>query len=620
MADKPRLKLIVIHGWGGSYLEAARRVTDLLEVEAWWHDGAFRVPRRQAGLLRHLLNEPADDRYITALRKLIVSRFLQAPAAPAKVAGNEAAYSRFAEERLRRDFPTFGLPLGPAARWERARQLQADAERELAPAIEVLQQLLTTAEESDEALTEAFVRDTLQTLADTAGAGDLVPLLENLREMHETGGDLDTVASAVFYAHALAVQAHAAGEPFRYGHEYRFVFVNYHESLLGLTEWAPADLYIADLPIGAFPELEADIRDLHAKQVHPVRFEDHHPWTRDRKQALEKLVEQGQLGFLALSGPEQGLEQAEEELRCGADMVYENFVQPTTDADTPGARTLRTAAHGEDFVRNRTPLGILLTDLIKGGICKVELGQLLLAAMADDDAQERLQERGWADLPQQWQEDITATAETLRENTYQLTLADKPRTTIISAMAVHPDPGKPKLPVGKAVEFVAEQFPDAQYIFYCWGGSLMVARRLDHADTTLNLGQLMPAIGHPSDGGHAGAAVCRPEANPHYPRRLLRRVTAANFGRFNRYLSDRLAEQGHPVAQVKNISVPPPSLWSRGTKRLAIILVGAILLGWALMWWVPSHQLDRVRDSNRDFFPQLEDEAEPEPDERETIL
>ncbi len=619
MAETPRLNLIIMHGWGGSYLEAARRVTDLLKVEAWWHNGLFLVPRRQAGLLRHLLNEPADDRYITALRKLIISRFLQAPTASRAVADDQAAYSRFAEERLRHDFPRFGIPVGPATRWERARQLQAEAERELAPVTRVLQQLQAQVADDDASLTEAYIRKTLQTLSTEAGAGDLVPLLENLREMHETGGDLDTVGSATFYAHWLGAQARAEGRPFRYGHEYRFVFVNYHESLMSLAEWAPADLYIADLPIGAFPDLEDDIRGLHAKDVKTIRFEDHHPWTRDRKQALEKLVAEGKLGKLALSGPEQGTEQAEEELQCGADMVYANCIQPLPPADTPGARTLRTAAHGEDFVRGRTPLGILLTDLIKGGICKVELGQILLESLAGDDAQAHLATRGWAELPTQWQEDIKATAETLRENAYELTLADK-KTTIISALAVHPDPGKPKLPVGKAVEFFADNYPDAHYIFYCWGSSLMVARRLDHADTVLNLGQLMPAIGHPSDGGHAGAAVCRPDANPQYPRRLLGRVNAAQFGRFNRYLADRLAEQQHPVATIKNTSVPPPSLWSRGTKRLAIILIGAIALGCALVAWVPSYQLDRVRASNADFFPQLEEEAEPELDERETIL
>ena len=85
MGDQKRIKLFVIHGWGGSYLEAAGRVTDMLKVESYWHNGLILVPRRKAGLLRHILNEPANDRYITALRKLVVGQFMLSPSAPAKI-------------------------------------------------------------------------------------------------------------------------------------------------------------------------------------------------------------------------------------------------------------------------------------------------------------------------------------------------------------------------------------------------------------------------------------------------------------------------------------------------------------------------------------------------------
>lgn len=608
MAEKPRIKLFVIHGWGGSYLEAAARVTELLEVEAYWHNGSFLVPRRRAGLLRHILNEPADDRYITALRKLVVSQFLQSPHATSEVAQDADAYSRFFEERLRQDFPRFGIPFGPESRWLRAKQLKAEAEKELAPVLDVLNRLQQDAAETDEALTEAAIREQLNALASNAGVGNLLPLLENLREMHETGGDLDTVASAVMYAHHFAGKARRAGKPFRYGHEYRFVFINYHESMKDFAKLAPADYYMADLPIQAFPELEDDVRYLHEHDVRTIRFEDHHPYQPERRRNLEKLIEEGKLEFYALSGPEQGSEQEDEDQRSAAEMVYENLIEDTED-DTPAAKRLREAAHGEDFVRGRTALGILLTDLIKGGICKVELGQILLDAMETDDAQTRLKDRGWADLPELWKDDISTTAETLRENAYLIKLADK-KTTIVSALAAHADPGKPKLPTGKAIEFFAENFPDAQYVFYCWGSSLMVARRLDHADTTLNLGSLMPAIGSPSDGGHAGAAVCRPEANAHYPKRLLGRVNAAGFGRFNRYLASRITEEGHPVAAVRNISVPPPSVWSRGSQRLSIILAGAIVLGLSLVALFPSYRPGYISESNADFFPHIDSETE----------
>lgn len=620
MTETRRIKLLVIHGWGGSYLEAAARVTDLLEVESYWYNGAYLVPRRKSGLLRHLLNEPADDPYVTALRKLIVSRFMQSPAAPRAVANDMDAYSRFLEERLSQDFPHFAIPVGPEVRWHRATQLQAEAEQALAPVLEVLKQLQAHFNDSDEPRTEANVRRELEGLSEKAGIGNLLPLLENLREMHETGGDLDTVGSATMYAHHFGCAAQREGVPFRYGHEYRFVFLNYHESMRGLADFAPADLYVADLPIAAFPEMESDIRYLREKDVHTIRFEDHHPYLPERQRSLQELVDEGKLGYLALSGPEQGTEQPDEEQRCATEMVYESLIEGTKD-DNPAAQRLREAAHGEDFVRGRTPLGILLTDLIKGGICKVELGQILLDAMKGDDAMERLEQRGWAQLPAQWKADIDETAETLRENTYLLKLADG-KTNILSALAAHADPGKPKLPVGKAIEFFGQNFPEAQYVFYCWGSSLMVARRLDQADTTLNLGSLMPGIGGPSDGGHAGAAVCRPEANPRYPKRLLGRVNTSGFGRFNHYMASRLAEQGYPVSSVKNISVTPSSSLNRGNKRLVIILISAIALGLALVALFPSYRPDHIRESNADFFPHIEQDFDEDDigNERERFL
>jgi hypothetical protein len=290
-------------------------------------------------------------------------------------------------------------------------------------------------------------------------------------------------------------------------------------------------------------------------------------------------------------------------------MVYLNTVAGKP-WDCSGAKRLREAAHGEDFVTNRTKLGILLTDLIKGGICKTELAQILVDAMASDDAAEKLATRGWADLPQQWHDDLAETAETLAENMGRITLAEH-GTQIITALATHSAPGKPRMPTGKAIEFFGRRFPDAHYVFYCFGSSLMVARRLDHADTTLNLGAMMPTLGTEADGGHAGAAVCRPDANPHYPTRLIGRVRATNFQKFSRYLATRLADSGHTVAAVEDISVAGNQGWKRGRKDAVIVLLLALGLGTLLALAFPSFRRTTVLESNRDFFPQIKVEKAP---------
>lgn len=606
-------KLLVIHGWGGTYLEAAERLLNMLEVESYWYQGAILVPSRNATLLRHLLNDPTEDRYYQSLCKLIVSRFLMSPPFPREKISQIDQFSRFAEDRLRRDFPHLGIPFAPAARKTRASQLASEAEAELRPLLDILQHLQTIAAKHAGTRDESTIRQMLDTVASEKGfSGSPIPLLEALREMHETGGDLDTVASAVLYATSLRQKARAQNQPFRYGHEYRFVFVNYHESLQALRPFAPAELFLADLPVAAFPALEQDIADLHTQGIYTARFEDHHPYDPRRETALKQLVTDGKLGTLWLSGPRQGDESAAEDLKCAADMVFESCVAGSP-AETEGARRLRQAAHGEDFVTNRTTLGIRLTDLIKGGICKVELAQILLASMDGDDAMDRLQRRGWAALPALWRSTLDSTAEHILENAVMLRLENGgPR--IICAKAVHAEPGMPKLPTGKAIEFLSRAFPDAQYAFYCFGSSLMVARRLDHADTTLNLGSIMPRIGTETDGGHAGAAVCRPDANPRFPQRLLGHISDANFVSFARYLGARLSEAGYPVASVHNLSRSGRARWTSGSQKLIWIVAASFLIGLGLILFAPPFRPANVRASNEDFLPQIDitDDDTPE--------
>ena len=599
------IKLLVIHGWGASYLEAAEKLVQRLDVTAFWYQGSILVPSRSASLLRHLLNDPTNDPYYQSLCKLIISRFLVSPPLPEDQKEHIEGFSRFSEDRLRRDFPHFGIPVTPSARRICAQRLTEEAEHELQPVLRLLRNLQEQVRSYQGDRHEAAIRQFLTVTANVEGvAHSPIPLLEALREMHETGGDLDTIASAVLYAAALRQQAHAADRPFRYGHEYRFVFVNYHESLQALKLWGPAELYIADLPVAAFPALEEDIQHLHANGIHTARFEDHHPYDPDRKKTMQDLVDRKQIGFLWLSGPEQGHELPEEEIKCAADMVFESCIA-NTPAETAGARRLQAAAHGEDFVTNRTELGILLTNLIKGGICKVELAQLLLASLENDDAMQRLKERGWASLPDLWRATLDSTAEYILENAAILQLSDS-KTRIVCAKAVHADPGMPKLPTGKAIEFLARSFPEAQYAFYCFGSSLMVARRLDQADTTLNLGALMPRIGTETDGGHAGAAVCRPDANPAFPRRLLGQISDANFISFARYLGDRLTRSAHPVANVRNVSRPGKARWTSGSRKLIWIVLIAFLGGLALMSFFPSFRPENVRQSNEEFLPQID--------------
>jgi hypothetical protein len=314
-------------------------------------------------------------------------------------------------------------------------------------------------------------------------------------------------------------------------------------------------------------------------------------------------------------------------------MVYDRTVAGRP-WDCPGARAIREAAHCEDFVSARTPLGERMTELVKGGACKVELAQMLVESIPRDDALDRLRDRAWQPLSDERREYVEGIKPTLLENAYVMTFrrgdagpselggdalgpgSDTPRpsrratgndeiTRVLIALAVRPEPGRPRISTGEAVDYYTQTVPDADYLFYCYGSSLLVARRLNQADYSLNLGALMPHLGGPHDGGHAGAAVCRPDLNPAYPHRLLGSVRPRSFRSFARYVQSRLADAGHEPLRLENRSTSSKTQLRRGGGKLVLVALLAALIGLLLVALRTDFRPARVRQSNREFFPHL---------------
>lgn len=644
-----RMKLIVIHGGGGTFAGAVRRILDLSGFTSRWYRGSFIVDRRTGSALRQILQAPTSDGYVGTFQKLIVSRFLSSCAeGPADGATPDfAALARFDEPQLLRDFAFLGIPIAPAARQRRGRQLGGEAERELADIMPVMEEIHSLLSPEDGPVpTEIQARKVIKSTTAPLPSGDsLIRLLETIRDMHETGGDLDTVASAVLYTHWLLAEAEADGRELQYGRDYRYVFLNYHESLEHWQDLGPGELYMADIPIAAFPDFEKGARRLFEHGIRIARYEDHHPCTPEQKQMLERLQHEGILGHLALSGPEIGTEMDRRDSRCGADMVYES----TTAGrpwDCPGAAQLRRAAHSEDFAAGRCELGTTLTGFIKGGVCKVELAHLLLDSIGTNDALERLTRHDWYQLADARHEYLSGIESSLLQNVYTLRFRRPPGTAelqggdalgpgsdmpfasgesgkpdafvrVLVALAPSAEPGMPRITVGRATEFLAREIPDADYLLYCYGSRIVVARRLSQADLTFNLGAMMPEIGGPGDGGHAAAAVCRPESNPAYPARLLGNVSAGSFRQFARYLASRISAMGHQLAAIENTSSPSKEHFRDSGRKLVLVTAAAALVGVALVLLHPRFRRGAIRESNEKFLPQiaLDDdtqEAKPE--------
>ena len=646
-----RPALILIHGAGGSYAEALAAIATLREIPACFQDGDFYVPKAQGLLLRRLFFQADPSPFIQAVQKDALSHLLSSCFEPGIVDIESAV--RIGEHRLMDEFPAIGFPVSPAARWRRARELRNEA----AEAMDVFRPVLDAIQSQLSGTCEADVPALLQCHTSAEVADSIVAALALLRGMQETGGDLDTVASAVLYAHWLRARALAAGRSFEYGIDYRFVFVNYHEGTLHLAKYAPGDLYMADMPIGALPNFEAEVRELARQGIRLVRFEDHHPFSREQIESLERLRVDGLVERVAMSGGLDGIELPDDRHYCAADMVY-NACLRGRPWDNGAMAALQVLAHAEDWVTDRTDTSKLFTSLIKGGLCKVEMAQQMLQCETAVDLHKLGPKFGWDTLVGEWEHIFDEIQDKLWGNVVCLRIpransanpnapipigdvgasgpaldpcSDMPAPAsgrplgdhiqVLMVLAYRPPPDAPKVPVGKATEYFAREYPNADYFFYCYGSNLMVARRLNQADVSFNLGALMPLIGGPGDGGHAGAAVCRPEANAAYPHALLGRVSSGGFKRFCTYMAMRLeATTGCEVSEIRNLSRRMDSeQMARSSRRILLLAAGALLIGFLLVALHPGFAADAIEIGNQDLYQQVTPQADADTDEPEQI-
>jgi hypothetical protein len=625
-----RKKVIIIHGWGSSYREAMQQLSGLLQFEILWHRGSYYFSNRDNLLIRKLLNTPNENPLLTLYQKVLVARMMQASLKPSPKPDGE--YTEYKEETLIRFFGHFGIPFTFYERRYRSQTLLNRTEKKLEIVKKNLAYMLDESFPEDKPmLTESEIQERFSNHPDYQLIFDLV---NEIRNMQETGGDLDTVASATFYTHFVLEDSKAKGKELVYGKDYEFGFVNYHEGLRNLVKHGPCDVLLADFPSGAIPDIDGDVRFLAEHDIIIERFEDHHPYTKEVVDTFNLLQSKKMFGFYELTGPVEGGEEiSEEDLKCGADMVHSNLIEGTK-YDTEGCKELRKAAHSEDFVSGRYENGLKLTEIIKGDVCKIEIVQTLLKSLQDNKMMEHLGAKGWLELVDSWNEYYASIEDRLIENVYEIEvkrpeldaavaggpslgsgsdvaiqlspgeLSDKP-LKLLFALATYTEKGKPKFYIGKATEYYKKKFPDIDYLFYCYGSNLMIGRRINQADFSMNLGEMMPKIGSDGDGGHAAAAVGRPSANEKYPKSLLGRVNSKNFRQFVNYMSHKMTELGYQSMKVTDVSAQA-ELFSRKKGIQLLIIIGiAFALGLLIVILDSTYSFNEVIQSNSDFFPQL---------------
>jgi hypothetical protein len=290
-------------------------------------------------------------------------------------------------------------------------------------------------------------------------------------------------------------------------------------------------------------------------------------------------------------------------------MVYEKLIKDK-EWDNPAMQHLREITHAEDFACNRHPTGKILTELIKGGICKIELAQTLILSKNRADILRSLNDKGWYSIVQRRRYEAIGIVDRFMENIQMLEIerpemensslsgppldsgSDTPilrkrgngnqeKLRILIALAPKVKRGEPKLNIGRACEYFSNKIENIDYLFFCYGSSIIVGRRLNQADCSLNLSTLFRKIGTEKDGGHAGASVCSPENNPNYPKKILGRVSSANFALFTRYISEKISETLNVKVYSRNdISIKNrTSSLSDGGKKVIYLILAAIIIG-----------------------------------------
>ncbi len=632
---------IVIHGTGGTLIDVICMLQYFDSFKCFWSDGNFYVGKELGNIFRKLFNDiEGDNRFIVSLCKMAVSRMLlscQNPCLPEKSDG----YSKFQEMKIIDSFPDFGIPFLPGERLLSAKRLREEALLEMKSLIspgkkiespaQIAEYMLSVLRNDDGAW--AGEEDAFSRIAAEFPGSGLAEALLQFRDMNESGADLDTVSSAVFYAQALKYSAESSGGKLIYGKDFRFIFVNYHQGLRKIADNpVPGDIYMADIPVSTVPDWRGDLIFLREKGFALLRYEDHHPYTEKQIQLLEELKKEGLIQYYSMSGPLQGSELPDECLKCGGDMVYEALLMGTS-ADNPAMAFLRKCVHGEDLAKEREETGKILTDLIKGGINSTELVQLLLSCREKDDIERKLSEKGWKNKILKDRELILSMSHKFLQN-IQLLETEKPATAepeqsgpgycsgsdmplplskrgdtgknlkIAVMLAPYSSKKEPKLKIGKAQEFIAGERPDIDYLLYCYGSSLIVSRRLNQADTSLNLSVLMRELGTENDGGHSGAAVCNPENNPCYPHSILGHVNSANFNQYCRYLSEKISG----TFNVKVISRHDVSVRKsdekhvKAMRQLLWLLLATLGAGLAVILFDSSYRPQNIMKLNKDFF------------------
>jgi len=302
-----------------------------------------------------------------------------------------------------------------------------------------------------------------------------------------------------------------------------------------------------------------DVRYLAENDVRIVRFDDHHPYTPVILETLQGLKNEGLIGEIQLSSLPRGEELPKDQQKCGADLIYETFVQGTP-ADNDGLALLRDLAHVQDLHIREEELAIDLSKLLGSKVDKIHMVMGLMNVTSIPEMADIMKSTGWgkrvSDYEKRLGQIIHRVDSTLscihlllppeegdfgknlgwramlkpfvgvgakpesKQHKLRKLYAENPVNSVRFFTALspfcNPKLGEPQINVASCINHLKQTY-DFDYFFYNYGSFLMTTRRVNEESFKVDLNETVSFVGSKADGGHAEAASGRPSANPDFP-------------------------------------------------------------------------------------------------------
>jgi hypothetical protein len=600
-------KIFIIHGRGNTMDDALGRLISLVLVKFRYYQAGFYVDADNSNFARYVLYDSHTNPYTALFDRILTGKLILAPLYPPPGDWRpDATWTKLSDFKIPTKLETYGAPIGASGKkkewadnffqavWTDAARLfgvPITSQPGLAMALTELRTGLRPAEGG--LCIERELKENIRARFAPLGIDPeaFIAFLVEFQRLGDAGGDLDTIASNALYG-AWIMQAWEAkyGRSPRYGRDYEFDFVNYHQSFLHLARHKNCEIYLPDFPMDAIPDLEEAARALIETGSFLVRVDDHHPMSQEKLDLLARLKNEGLIGDFVMSGPLKGAEeQPREERTCGADLVYKAMLEKTGFA-TPGLDELRRLAHQQDlhFVADpddRTHpdyMAIDLSKLIGSKHSRIDMAQQLAFVRTHEEMRAIMETTGWRGIVDDYEKALEEVLPKLDPCVARIEFLDpkdveRRRGSLgwisklgkilraitfgkvdIELKAIrkrHPDDvhrilmtlgpfqtrKEHRINIASALNYL-KRYHRYDYFFYAWGSSLLSTRRFNEEDQALDLSVLMPIIGGPGDGGHSSAATCKPPSNAAWPSERFERLKKSNFLDYAKYIGGRIAK------------------------------------------------------------------------------